>query len=240
MSFIDREDLAKRALEMGITLSVHQLEQFELFAKILDEWNHKINLTAVPVTSFVERHFLDSLTLATIPEWTGTGNLIDIGTGAGFPGIPLKIAFPDLQMTLVESLNKKCLFLEAAINALGLNDVSIVVERAEIAAHNEKLRGSFSFVTARAVADLGVLCELLIPFAQIGAIIAPLKSQNIEDEIARAQAAAPQCGGELLRIEECQIPQSERRISIPVIKKVEKSEERFPRNYSAIQKKPLV
>jgi 16S rRNA (guanine527-N7)-methyltransferase len=239
MSFIDREDLTKRALQMGITLSELQAEQFEQFAKILDEWNHKINLTAVPVTSFVERHFLDSLTLATIPEWTGSGKLIDIGTGAGFPGIPLKIAFPELQLTLVESLNKKCLFLEAAIKTLGFSDIQIIVERAEIAAHNHKLRDSFSFVTARAVADLAVLCELLIPFAQIGGIIAPLKSQNINDEIARAHAAAPQCGGELLRIEECQLPQSERKISIPVIKKTGQSEDRFPRNYSAIQKKPL-
>lgn len=239
MTKLDLTDLTVRAAQMGITLAPAQAKQFEQFGLLLAEWNEKINLTAVPVESFVERHFLDSLSLATLPEWRPSGSLADIGTGAGFPGIPLKIAFPEIELLLVESLNKKSLFLEAAVRELKLTQVTIVTERAEIAAHNKKLRANFDFVTARAVADLAVLCELLIPLARIGGIIAPLKSQHIEEEVARAKNATPKCGGEFLRLQECRIPSSDRLVLVPVIKKVSHSEDRFPRNYSAIQKKPL-
>lgn len=236
---IDCEDLCTRARTLNITLSDAQLAQFELYAKLLHEWNERLNLTTVPPAEYVERHFLDSLSLAALPQWNGSARIADIGSGAGFPGIPLKIAFPELNLVIVESLQKRCNFLTEVANQLGLTNLSIMPERGEVAAHSPQLRESFDIVTARAVAHLRILSEILLPYAKLNGTIAALKGNQASSEIEESLGTITRCGGAAPMTESVTIPHAATPSTIVVIGKIAPSPTNIPRSYAAITKRPL-
>ena len=181
---------------LEVTLSPAQLEQFHQFATLLLQWNESINLTAVRTAEgIVSRHFLDSLSLIQVTGVLSGQRLIDVGTGPGFPGLPLKIVFPTLQLTLVESVAKKARFLEAIVAELGLSDVTILVERAEAVGQMATHREQYDWAVARAVAELRVLVEYLLPLCRLDGRAVAMKGAGAETELAAAGTALAALGG---------------------------------------------
>src|SRR3954454_24022869 len=187
--------LATTAAAWGHPLSPVQLDQFDIYAAELRRWNERVNLTAIADESgIITRHFLDSLRCAN--SWGDPpGSLVDIGAGAGFPGLPLKILRPELQLTLVESIAKKAAFLRHIVDTLGLTDVEIVIARAEAAGRDPAQRERYDVAVARAVAELRVLAEYCLPLCRIGGRFLAPKGARIEQEVQAALAAIPgACG----------------------------------------------
>ncbi|MBX7142823.1 MAG: 16S rRNA (guanine(527)-N(7))-methyltransferase RsmG [Oligoflexia bacterium] len=215
--------LKEGALKLGIELSVQQLEQFSAYASLLEEWNAKINLTAIRPQDFDVLHFLDSLTV--VPLLTGSFgeeaaalSCLDVGSGAGFPGIPLKIACPGLKLTALDSTHKKARFIETVSQSLGLA-MDVVCERAEVAAHDPKLRERFDLVTARAVAALDVLAHWTLPFARVGGRVFALKSNTAQTEVEQAEAALSTLGGGIAVLHSFTLPTTEvERCIVEIIK----------------------
>lgn len=166
MGFI--EELDSVAKEYGLELTTAQLDDFNKYYELLVEWNEKINLTAITEPKEVAiKHIVDSLSCYQEKLFTGDVSLIDVGTGAGFPGLPLKIFCPNLKLTLLDSLNKRVKFLQLVVDELGLKDVEVIHARSEEAARNKKYREKFNLATARAVARLPILCEYCLPFIKL-------------------------------------------------------------------------
>jgi 16S rRNA (guanine527-N7)-methyltransferase len=191
------QELIRGTLKLGLPLTPEQLAQFELYYRQIVEWNAKFNLTSITEYEAVQtRHFLDSLTL--ILAWqTPPNTLLDVGSGAGLPGLPLKIAFPMIEVTLLEATGKKANFIEYAAGELGLSGVKVVHDRAEQAAKKLDYRERFEVVTARAVASLAALAELTLPFCRVGGCAILPKKGDIEDEIKDAAYAVKVMGGKL-------------------------------------------
>ncbi|HEX8033135.1 MAG TPA: 16S rRNA (guanine(527)-N(7))-methyltransferase RsmG [Ktedonobacterales bacterium] len=206
MSVEDQRDLAalvEGAAALGLTLDAEQVERFARYRELLLDWNSRINLTAITdPEEVVTRHFLDSLTCApllqSITPSRATPRLLDVGAGAGFPGLPLAIALPNWDVTLLEATGKKVRFLEAVIAELGLTNAHALAGRAEEVAHNPAYRARFDAVTARAVASLPTLLEYCAPFARVGATLIFPKKGELSDEIAAGQRAAALLGARLL------------------------------------------
>src|ERR1035437_8722615 len=194
------EILASRAKKLGLELTHHQLVQFEIYSRELLDWNHRMNLTAITDYADVQiKHFLDSLTVFQAwPERSQHPRVIDVGTGAGFPGIPLKILMPDLSLTLLEATTKKTVFLKHVLNLAGLLGVDILPTRAEDSAHDKRYREKFDVVLARAVSTLPALVELTLPFCKIGGRFISQKKGDINEEINQSLKAAKLMGGKLL------------------------------------------
>jgi 16S rRNA (guanine527-N7)-methyltransferase len=206
MSAEDQRDLAvlvEGAAALGLMLDAEQVERFARYRELLLDWNSRINLTAITdPEEVVTRHFLDSLTCApllqSITPSRATPRLLDVGAGAGFPGLPLAIALPNWDVTLLEATGKKVRFLEAVIGELGLTNAHALAGRAEEVAHKPAYRARFDTVTARAVASLPTLLEYCAPFARVGATLIFPKKGDLADEIAAGQRAAPLLGARLL------------------------------------------
>ncbi len=230
--------LATTAAAWGHPLSSAQLDQFGVYAVELRRWNERVNLTAITdEPGIVTRHFLDSLRCAN--SWgAAPGNLVDIGAGAGFPGLPLKILRPELQLTLVESIAKKAAFLRYMVDTLGLNDVEIVVARAEAVGRTPAQREHYDLVVARAVAELRVLAEYCLPLCRIGGRFLAPKGARIEDELRAALPAITQLGGRLVGIEPVELPELEPR-SLVVIEKISRTPPQYPRAPGVPAKRPL-
>ena len=232
-----RDILENGAKTLGIDLNGNQISQLLTYADLLFEWNEKINLTAItdPEEAAV-KHFLDSLTAIT----TGYvhGRVIDVGTGAGFPGLVLKIAKPEISLTLLDSLNKRINFLKEVCTSLSLDSVEFVHARAEDAAR--RMRGRFDTVAARAVANMTVLCELCIPFLKIGGRFLALKGPLAEEELSEAKRAIHILGGETEKVLEVKIPYSDLSHKIIIIKKVRQTPMQYPRKAGIPTKNPLV
>ncbi len=222
----------------GLHLDQRQIEQFARYSAELRAWNTRVNLTAITdEREIVIRHFLDSLRCAL--SWgEHPSRLIDVGSGAGFPALPLKILAPELHVTLVESVGKKAAFLRHIIATLDLRDVAVVTARAEVVGRDLHHREQYDVVTARAVAELAILAEYCLPLCAIGGRVLAPKGNDVDDEVARARVAIARLGGQLLSVEPVDIPGVEPR-TLVVIAKIAPTPAAYPRAVGVPVKRPL-
>ena len=228
--------------ELNITLTAEQIEQFLQYYEILVEKNKVMNLTGITeYEEVIQKHFLDSLSLIrVIPDIASQKlTVIDLGTGAGFPGIPLKIAFPELEITLMDSLNKRILFLQEVIDALGLKKVSAVHGRAEEMSSNATHRQQYDLCVSRAVSNLAVLTEYCLPFVKKGGLFVSYKSADSDAEIQEGKKAISILGGKLTSVDKFQLPDSDLRRALVCIKKVKDTPKKYPRKAGTPAKLPL-
>lgn len=226
--------------EFEVTLTNLQLNQFLKYYELLVEWNQFMNLTAITdYDEVMKKHFVDSLSLVKTYDVTKTATLIDVGTGAGFPGLALKIAYPNLQVTLLDSLNKRIKFLNEVITQLGLTGVETVHGRAEDFAKQGKLRGKFDLCVSRAVANMTSLSEYCLPFVKIGGEFISYKSEKTNAEMDNAQKAISVLGGKYERCEEFNLPDSDIFRNLVVIKKVKETPKQYPRKAGVPTKDPI-
>jgi 16S rRNA (guanine527-N7)-methyltransferase len=236
--------LIEGAGKLGIEFNSRQVKQFELYYQELIEWNKKINLTAITDYSSVQvKHFLDSLTITlALSEEALAGqdfNIIDIGTGAGFPGVPLKIIFPQPRLVLIESTIKKTTFLHHIIHTLELENVEVLNSRAEEAAHSPLYREQFALVLSRAVALLPTLVELALPFCQIGGMFIAQKKGEIEQEVNRAKEAIAILGGKLNQIMKIGLDEFSDARYLLVIDKICPTPSKYPRRPGVPRRRPI-
>ena len=224
--------------ELNIEISEKQLNQFYNYMNILIEWNKVMNLTNITEPEeIIQKHFVDSLTvLKSIKE---NDSIIDVGTGAGFPGIPIKIAFPETRITLLDSLNKRIKFLEEVINKLELKNIETIHGRAEEVAHNKKYREKYDIAIARAVAPLNVLSEYLLPFVKIGGYAICMKGAKGKEEAEEVKNAIKILGGEITNSREFNLPNTEMARVIIEIEKIKNTEKKYPRKAGTPTKMPL-
>ena len=239
-----RRQLEEEVSTLGLSLSGRQLEQFFQFYKLLTEWNEKMNLTAITEESqVVRKHFTDSLSLVKAVDEKNLSrkgvSLIDVGTGAGFPGIPLKIAFPELKVTLLDSLNKRVKFLEVVCQELGLEQIQAFHGRAEDMGRSQLHRESYDYCVSRAVANLATLSEYCLPYVKIGGEFIPYKSGEIEEELQDAKGAVFLLGGKVESCENFDLPGSDIHRSLVRIKKVGGCPKKYPRKAGMPTKTPL-
>lgn len=236
------EEFETRLKDYGITLTKEQMQQYEAYFDLLIDWNKKINLTAITEKQEVYlKHFFDSLMLVSAKEaFRGDLSLCDIGAGAGFPSIPLKIAFPNLKVTIVDSLNKRIKFLTELVEKLNLSDVSLYHDRAETFGKNKKFRASFDLVTARAVARLNVLAELCLPLVKKDGYFVALKAMKSTEEITEAQKAIRILGGKFIEEIEVVLPGVDDARNLVVIQKKKETPGKYPRKPGTPNKQPLV
>lgn len=243
--------LYSKVLKINIQLSDHQLEQFRLYYEMLIETNKVMNLTAITEKEeVITKHFLDSLALATVYPDICNPELklmvLDLGTGAGFPGIPLKIAFPHLHITLMDSLNKRVKFLQSVIDKLELcdneskiHDISAVHGRAEEAAKNVAYREQFDLCVSRAVANLATLSEYCIPFVKPGGQCISYKAAEVEEEVEDAREAIHILGGRLSTVKKIVLPDTDIERSFVFIDKIKNTPKAYPRKAGMASKEPL-
>lgn len=245
MKIYHTEYFEKQAALYGISLSEKQLAQFMDYYEILVEWNSFMNLTAI--TEFDEvivKHFLDSITLGFAFEqtglpFTGTEKVIDIGTGAGFPGIPLKIVYPDMQITLLDSLNKRIKFLDAVIDKLGLSGIEAIHGRAEDFSKPGQLREQYDLCVSRAVANLTTLSEYCLPYVKEGGYFVPYKSEKTQDEVQNAANALNILGGKITNQVEYDLADTDIYRNLIFIRKCKKTPAKYPRKSGLPAKEPL-
>ena len=224
--------------EIGLEFTEEQLDKFFKYMNLLLEWNEKINLTAITEPKeVILKHFIDSLTISKYIENNKT--LADVGTGAGFPGIALKIYRSDLKITLVDSLNKRINFLNEVIKELDLKEIKTVHSRIEDFGKNKEYREKFDYTTARAVANLSVLSEYLIPIAKIDGKCICMKGSNIEEELNTSKNAIKILGGKIQKIEEFNLPKSDITRNVIIIKKLKNTPAKYPRKAGIPAKEPL-
>ena len=231
-------NLISMAKAMGIKITPAQAEQFQRYLELLLEWNEKMNLTAITDPAEVqEKHFLDSLTLLTCCKIKEGAKVIDVGTGAGFPGIPLKILRPDIQLTLLDGLNKRLVFLGEVCSALGM-EAERVHKRAEEAGLDKKMRESFDVATARAVAPLNILSEYCLPLVKMKGFFLAMKGPGAQEELGQAEHALDLLGGTDRKIVSLTLPTAGER-NIVIVQKKAFTPKNYPRHGGTITKHPL-
>jgi 16S rRNA (guanine527-N7)-methyltransferase len=234
-----KEYLKELCSEMKLSLSDEQLDKLIRYKELLVEWNEKINLTAITEDREVAlKHFADCLSVLCVRDISGK-SVIDVGTGAGFPGLVLKIAVPDIKLTLLDSLNKRIKFLQTVCDELGLDDVECIHARAEEGGKNPNLREQFDICASRAVAQLNVLAEYDLPFVKVGGEMLALKGPAADEEIKNAGKAVKSLGGVLSSVEDITLPGSDLKHRIVIIKKVNKTAGKYPRISGKIKSAPL-
>ncbi|PAV28488.1 16S rRNA (guanine(527)-N(7))-methyltransferase RsmG [Virgibacillus profundi] len=234
------EQFTKALIEQGIELSDYQLEQFSIYYETLVEWNEKINLTALTDKEDVYlKHFYDSISAAFYYDFTNDIHICDVGAGAGFPSIPLKICFPQLKVTIVDSLQKRIGFLNQLANKLSLSNVAFYHDRAENFGKNSEFRETFDIVTARAVARMSVLSELCLPLVKKNGVFIAMKGAQANEELGNAQAAVEILGGEVVDTFTFTLPKEDSERSIVVINKNRKTPKKYPRKAGTPNKEPI-
>ncbi len=223
---------------IDIKLNENEVQSFKKYMDLLLEWNTKINLTAITEEDeIILKHFLDSCTIMKYIK--SEDKIIDIGTGAGFPGIPLKIINPDIHITLMDSLNKRINFLNDVIDKLSLKNIDAVHSRAEDLARNEKFREKYDIAVSRAVANLSTLSEYMLPFVKIGGKCICMKGPNIDGEVENAKGAISKLGGRIKSIDNFKLGNTENERNIIVIEKIAHTNPKFPRKAGLPSKEPL-
>lgn len=236
----DTKILTEGCKDFGIFLTEKQTEQFLEYYKLLIEWNEVMNLTAI--TEFEEvlsKHFVDSCALGKAVSMEGEKRLLDVGTGAGFPGIPLKIVYPELEVVLLDSLNKRVKFLNAVIENLGLTGITAIHGRAEDIAKQKEYREGFDLVVSRAVANLSSLSEYCLPFVKTGGMFVPYKSGSVDTELSEASRAIKVLGGEYRDTVRFELPGTDIDRTLVVIEKVKETPKKYPRKAGTPSKEPI-
>ncbi|MDW0116474.1 16S rRNA (guanine(527)-N(7))-methyltransferase RsmG [Sporosarcina thermotolerans] len=237
---MNEEQFLDALKSQGISLTEVQMQQFNTYFRLLVEWNEKMNLTAITdAPSVYLKHFYDSITAAFHMDLSGSKSICDVGAGAGFPSIPLKICYPDLSVTIVDSLNKRITFLHELAKELKLSNVEFVHSRAEDFGQNPKYREQFDIVTARAVARLSVLSELCVPLVKEGGVFISMKGAAAEEELMDAKKALTLLGAEMLDKHSFNLPVEESERNIFIFKKVKKTPKRYPRKPGVPNKTPI-
>lgn len=235
-----RELLINGAKQLDIHLSETQVEQFMQYKTLLQEWNEKMNLTAITEDrEVITKHFLDCMTINKALPMNEQKTVIDIGTGAGFPGLVIKIAFPHLKVTLVDALKKRLTFLETVIKELGLTNIECVHSRAEDLGKNKEYREGFDICASRAVANLAVLSEYTLPFVKVEGYLIALKGQKLDEELEQGQKAIQILGGQLEEVVHTGVPFTDLNHKIAKIKKVKPTATKYPRKAGEPTKSPL-
>lgn len=225
---------------LGIELTEEQYKQFDKYYELLVEWNKVMNLTGITEYEEVnEKHFVDSLSIVKAVDISKVQAVIDIGTGAGFPGIPLKIVFPQLKITLLDSLNKRIKFLDTVITELGLENIETIHGRAEDFAKKAEYREQYDLCVSRAVANLSTLSEYCLPFVRVGGMFVPYKSGEIDQEVNEAGTAIKVLGGKKIEVVKFQLPESDINRSFVLINKVKNTGKKFPRKAGMAAKEPI-
>ena len=239
MEYSEFKEIIKRQVKLlKIELSEDKIKKFYNYMNLLIEWNQKINLTSITdPKEIILKHFIDSLTINKyIKENT---KMIDVGTGAGFPGIPLKILRDDIEIILLDSLNKRIKFLDIVIEELKLNKISTIHSRAEDIGRDEKYREKFDYATSRAVANLSTLAEYLIPLVKIKGEVIAMKGAEIKEELETSKKSINVLGGKLNSVEEFCLPESNMKRSVIIIQKETKTPNKFPRKAGLPSKEPI-
>lgn len=234
------EILKNKIGQLGISLNEDQASRFLKYYELLIEWNSKMNLTGiVDYEEVVVKHFVDSLSLVNAVCLEKTESLIDIGTGAGFPGIPLKIAFPHLRVVLLDSLNKRIKFLDQVILELGLKEIKTIHGRAEDYSRNKEYRDQFDLCVSRAVANLSTLSEYCLPYVKPGGKFVSYKTNNIEEEIESSKNAIFLLGGKAEEQKIFDLPDTDISRNLVVIKKIKNTPGKYPRKTGVPAKEPI-
>ena len=231
--------LDQQARKIDIMLSEEQLQKFYKYMKLLLEWNEKINLTAIiEPKEIILKHFIDSLSI--IKYIKNKNSLVDVGTGAGFPGIPIKIVLPEIKVILIDSLNKRITFLNEVISQLDLKYIEAVHSRVEDFARNKEYREKFDVATARAVAQLPIILEYLIPLTKVKGNIICMKGNKIDEEIKKSKKAISVLGGNLEKIDNFYLPDTDIERNIIIVNKVEKTSSKYPRKAGIPSNNPII
>lgn len=237
-TFILKDLLKEKAEMFHVKLDETALERFDIYGKLLVEWNEKINLTAITDPEGVTiKHFLDSLTIFSYVDIPEGAKVIDVGTGAGFPGLAMLIARPDLQMTLMDSTKKRLTVIEDILQKIGLT-ANVVHSRAEEAGKNKDFREQYDFSTARAVTNLRDLAEYCLPFVKVGGSFVPMKSAKTQEEIAEGKKAIHVLGGQIVKVDTFDLLDCGERTIINV-KKISSTPAKYPRPSAKIAKNPI-
>lgn len=232
--------LETKADNLSLILNERQIQQFEDYYHILVEWNNVMNLTAITeYEEVIEKHFIDSLSIVKAVDISSICNLIDVGTGAGFPGIPLKIAFPELNITLLDSLNKRVNFLNEVIDRLGLSHICAIHGRAEDYAKQAGYREQYDLCVSRAVANLSTLSEYCLPYVRVDGWFISYKSGDIDDELKKSKHAVSILGGTVRDVIRFQLPDTDISRSFVKIEKIKSTAKKYPRKAGLPSKEPL-
>ena len=239
MNIEEFEKIFKEELSNNnVNLELNTYESFYKYMKEIIDWNEKINVTAITdEKEFLVKHLIDSLTIEQFID--GSKRLIDIGTGAGFPGVPIRIAKPNLKVTLLDSVNKKLNVVRVSTEAIGINDIEIIHSRAEDLAAQKGYREEFDYATTRAVSRLNVIAEYMLPFVKIGGKAICMKGPNISEELEEAKKAIEVLGGKIEKVEKIFIDKEYER-NIVIISKVKNTPKQFPRGKGKPLKEPIM
>ncbi|WP_055071991.1 16S rRNA (guanine(527)-N(7))-methyltransferase RsmG [Clostridium massiliamazoniense] len=234
-------ELMKNASErVGMEFNEDKYKKFMLYKDLLKEWNEKINLTAITEDEdIVKKHFIDCINAFEAEQFKTAKTIIDVGTGAGFPGLPIAIMRDDVEVTLLDALNKRINFLNIVINSLGLKNIRTIHARAEEGSRQKELRQSFDIATSRAVANMSMLSEFCIPYVKTGGYFIALKGPNIEEELVDGRNAVKTLGGVIEEVKPVKIEETDLNHNLVIVKIIKGCGKTYPRNMGNIKRKPL-